>query len=161
MHFVYAYRGVSRNFNWGRRSTNDCKNCGGAWVPTHRQTPSLYKKITAGDGSGPVSISAKIRELNARSPKSPPPPHKIYPDHFHTYIVSKNLIVLSYFLFAVLFWTLVCCVLFLSCSPQLLWATDIEEGDTSPRAILFQAWGSIWGSAGFSRYKNNRGSSGA
>ena len=39
--------------------------------------------------------------------------------------------------------------------------TDIEEGDTTPCAILIPPWGSNWGSSGFSRNTNNRGSVGA
>ena len=40
------------------------------------------------------------------------------------------------------------------------WSTDIEEGDTRPCTIFIPAWGSIWGSSGFSCNNNNRGSSG-
>ena len=38
---------------------------------------------------------------------------------------------------------------------------QIHKGDPRTCAIFITAWGSNWGSSGFSRIRNNRGSSGA
>ena len=41
------------------------------------------------------------------------------------------------------------CIWFLHVRKSCVQATDIEEGDTRPCAILIPAWSSNWGSLGF------------